>query len=767
MSTRCGRQRKQIPPDRSHVDDSARPRTTERLRIRVKGQVQGVGFRPYVYNLALRYGLTGWVCNDGGGVNIEVQGDGVKAFVTDLSAETPPLASVEELIQTQLPLQQEAGFNIHTSQSGQVTTAITPDAAPCEACLAELFNPQSRYYRYPFLNCTHCGPRYTLTQSLPYDRAQTSMAAFPMCDACVREYQDPDNRRFHAQPTACPACGPRLSIQVAEIVNRLQQGQILAIKGLGGYHLVCDAANEQAVQRLRRRKNREEKPFAVMVANRASVQRLAECDVDSASLLEDHARPIVLLRKKNGAPLAPSIAPGLHWLGLMLPYTPIHYLLFHEAAGRPVGTEWLHQPQELVLVMTSANPGGEPLVIDDAEAQRRLAGIADTIVSHDRSILVRTDDSVMRVVDGVPGFIRRARGYVPRAIKLGCELPPTLAVGAHLKNTFCLTRGDEAFLSQHIGSMDNPETIRFFEETLEHLMNILQVTPECVAHDAHPDFYSTRYAASLGLPTVAVQHHHAHLAAVAAEHQLNEPAIGLALDGFGLGENDDSWGGELLFIDGVRYSRLGHLAPLRQPGGDSAARQPWRLAAAVLEQLGRGGEITGRFRGMRGAEHLEELLTRKILCPSTTSCGRLFDAACGLLGLQPVTSFEGQAPMRLEGLVTRTEVMHNGWHIEGKILDLLSLLARLADCDDAVSGANLFHGTLIAALAEWSAQAAQRAAVRTVLLGGGCLLNHVLATGLIRRLQDYGLQPLTARQVPPNDGGLSLGQAWVAGLQSY
>lgn len=734
-----------------------------RLRIRVKGLVQGVGFRPHVYNLASRHGLTGWVCNDGEGVSIEIQGEQTQAFIADLVREQPPLSHIDELFQDEIPLQKESAFSIRNSQSGQVTTAITPDAALCNACLLELFDPQSRYYHYPFLNCTHCGPRYTITRALPYDRAQTSMSTFPMCDPCAREYHDPANRRFHAQPVACAACGPQLSMPVAEIVHHIQQGKILAIKGLGGYHLVCDARNEQAVQRLRQRKNREEKPFAVMVANRASLQPLADCDAASASLLEDRTRPIVLLPKKHTATLASSIAPGLQWLGLMLPYTPIHYLLFHEAAGRPVGTEWLQQPQALALVMTSANPGGEPLVIDDAEAQRRLAGIADIIVSHDRPILVRTDDSVLRMVDGAPSFIRRARGYVPLAIKLSHELPPTLAVGAHLKNTFCVTRGDEAFVSQHIGSMDNPETIHFFEETLAHLLSILQVTPERVAHDAHPDFYSSQFATSLGLPTVAVQHHHAHLAAVAAEHQVDEPAIGLALDGFGLGERGKSWGGELLLLDGISCRRLGHLAPLKQPGGDIATHQPWRMAAAVLDKVGRSGEIAARFRGQHGAEHLEELLTKNIHCPPTTSCGRLFDAACGLLGLQLTTSFEGQAPMQLEGLVTQTKVMHNGWRIEGDSLELLPLLERLVDCDDTITGANLFHGTLIAALTEWSVQEAQRTGIETVLLGGGCLLNHILAEGLIRQLQTHGLKPLTAQQAPPNDGGLSLGQAWIAG----
>ena len=742
-------------------------RTTEalpkRLGIRVKGLVQGVGFRPHVHGLARRHGLTGWVCNDGGGVNIEVQGAELERFVTELRAQAPPLARIDELQTIEIPLCREHGFDIRTSHPGPVTTAITPDSGVCEDCLTELFEPHSRYYSYPFLNCTRCGPRYTVTRALPYDRARTSMAAFPMCDACAREYRDPDDRRFHAQPTACAICGPRLSMPVGDILGHIEAGRIVALKGLGGYHLVCDARNEQAVRRLRQRKNREEKPFAVMMANLASAARLAYCDAAAGALLEDDKRPIVLLPKRDAARLAPAIAPGLRCLGVMLPYTPLHYLLFHEAAGRPDGTAWLHRPQTAVFVMTSANPGGEPLVTDDTEATRRLAGIADVIVSHDRPICVRADDSVMQVLDGAPAVIRRARGYVPEAIGLARELPTTLALGAYLKNTICITRGREAFVSQHIGDLNNPQTIDFFEETVAHLLGILAVEPERVAHDTHPDFYSTRFAASLGLPAVAVQHHHAHLAAVAAEHGVTEPAVGLALDGFGLGENNASWGGELLFLEETGYTRLGHLAPLKQPGGEVAAREPWRMAAAVLERLGRTREITTRFTGQRAAGRLAGIMDKNINCPPTTSCGRLFDAACGLLGLQPVTSFEGQAAMRLEGLVTETMVLPNGWRIDDEQLDLLPLMARLADCDDVVAGANLFHGTLTAALTEWAAQAARRAGVRTVLLGGGCLLNHVLAQGLNRQLAARGLRPLTARQVPPNDGGLSLGQAWVAG----
>jgi hydrogenase maturation protein HypF len=735
-----------------------------RLRIQVTGLVQGVGFRPFVFRLAERFGLSGWVLNSGCGVTIEVQGEALHSFCSSLRGEAPPLAAIEQIDSQQITCKAETGFTIKASQPSKVTTSITPDGAVCEACLEELFDPQSRYYRYPFINCTHCGPRYTITRSLPYDRAQTSMASFAMCGVCAEDYHDPKHRRFHAQPTACPLCGPQLSMPLDEIVQHLGRGEILAIKGLGGYNLVCDATNEQAVQQLRRRKGREQKPFAVMVANLSSVDQLAECDELAAKLLQSPARPIVLLPKRDGGALADSIAPGIASVGLMLPNTPLHYLLFHQAAGSPAGSDWLAEPQDLKLVMTSANPGGEPLVIDDDEAGRRLSGIADKIISHNRPILIRADDSVMRVVNGAPQFIRRARGFVPRPIKLPHEIPATLALGGHLKNTLCITRGDEAFLSQHIGDMDNPQTIHFFEESLQHLLNILQVKPEQVAHDLHPNFYTSHFAEKLGLPSIGVQHHHAHLAAVAAEHHIQEPAIGLALDGFGLGEREESWGGECLLINGADYQRLGYLTPLKQPGGEVAAQQPWRMAAALLDRLGRGEEIAERFSDQRGAALLHQLLAKDINSPPTSSCGRLFDAASALLGVAAISSFEGQAAMQLEGLVSQPQVLADGWRVEqGGELNLLPLMAALAECSDAQQGANLFHGTLIAALADWAIQMAKEHEIKIVLLSGGCLLNRVLAEGLIERLIQSGLRPLMPQQAPPNDGGLSLGQAWVAG----
>ncbi len=738
----------------------------KRLRVRVRGQVQGVGFRPFVHGLAQRFALSGWVLNDGDGVLAEVQGDSADRLLAALAGEAPPLARIDAIESEELSVHPgETGFAILASRTGAVTTGIAPDAAVCPACLAELFDPKDRRYRYPFLNCTHCGPRFTITRALPYDRPQTAMAGFALCADCAAEYADPADRRFHAQPTACPACGPRLSHPIEEVLAALRNGRIVAIKGLGGFHLACNAFDAAAVERLRERKQRNGKPFALMVANVESAERFVKVSAAERALLKGVARPVVLLRRRSGAPtlslLPDAIAPGLAWLGVMLPYTPIHHLLFHEAAGRPDGTAWLEQPQNLALVMTSANPGGEPLAIGNAEARRRLEGIADLIVDHDRDILIRADDSVMRVVAGAPAFLRRGRGHVPVPIRLPRAGPPVLAVGGHLKSTVCLTRGDEAFLSQHIGDLDNAATLEFLEETVAHLSRILAVEPVAVAHDLHPDFQSTRFAESLGLPTVAVQHHHAHIAAVLAEYEVDEPALGLALDGFGLGTDGGSWGGEMLLVEGARFSRLGHLAPLAQPGGDVAARQPWRMGAAALARMGRAAEIAERFAACGPAEGVRRMIEAGFNAPLTSSCGRWFDAACGLLGVRAVAGFEGEAPMALESLVRNPTVLEGGWRIGGGVLDLTPLLESLLQIN-AQDGADRFHGTLAAALVDWVLPELAARGLNRIALSGGCLMNTVLAERLTTGFAARGVTALLPRRAPANDGGLSLGQAWVA-----
>jgi len=776
------------------------------VRFRVRGQVQGVGFRPFVYRLALELGLCGWVLNDADGVEIEAQGTqtAIEALRRRLESEAPPLARVDEVIAAPAELTLRRDFVILDSRAGHARTAIAPDAATCPACLAEILDPSNRRYRYPFTNCTHCGPRYTITRHLPYDRPNTSMAKFAQCAACQGEYDDPLDCRFHAQPNACPACGPRLVLveadgraaavddAIAAAVARLRTGMIVAVKGLGGFHLMCDARNAAAVARLRLRKQREEKPFAVMLAGVSSISPFAACNEVERQLLETRERPIVLLRKLAGCDVAlPGIAPGMAELGVLLPYVPLHYLLFHEAAGRPGGTAWLAEPQELALVCTSANPGGEPLVTGNDEALARLAGIADDFLMHDRDIVVRCDDSVVRVNKGwgmgngewgkpiasnpspithysSPGFIRRARGYTPRAIKLPQAGRAVLACGGWFKNTVCLTRGDEAFLSQHIGDLDNAATCLSLEEAAQHLMNVLEIEPEIVVHDLHPDFFSSRYAADFarqrGISVLAVQHHHAHIAAVMAEHGLMRPVLGLALDGVGLGLDGRAWGGELLRVDGAKFERLGHLTELSLPGGDRAAREHWRMAASALHALGRGEEIERRFASPAAAT-LREMLARGVNAPLTSSCGRLFDAAAGLLGVKKIAAFEGQAAMLLEGMAERhgpVAPLEWGYTLEQGKLGFLPLLECLADTGDTGFGAALFHATLTAGLAAWMAAMMEKTGLNDVAFGGGCFLNKLLSADLALRLQKMGANVYQACQAPPNDGGLSLGQAWIA-----
>ncbi|MGE5384554.1 MAG: carbamoyltransferase HypF [Betaproteobacteria bacterium] len=790
-------------------------------RIRVRGLVQGVGFRPYVWRLAHELDLTGWVKNDGEGVEIEACGpqSAIDRLIARIPLEAPRLARVDSVDSRETAMQAAEGFTIIESGTGKVATAIGPDAALCPDCITDLCNPAGRRWRYAFTTCTHCGPRYTVSRSIPYDRASTSLADFPLCPPCDIEYRDPSDRRFHAETTCCPDCGPSLSLldaagqaiagdPIAVTLQRLQAGEIVALKGLGGFHLACDARNAAAVAELRRRKQREEKPFAVMGLNPASLAGFAKIGPAEEALLRSAAAPIVLC-PKGGAEL-PGIAPGLAWLGAMLPTTPLHLLLWHEAAGRPAGTDWLATPHDLLLVMTSANPHGEPLVTGNDEALERLSGIADAFLLHDRDIVIRCDDSVVRqdagfrIQDlgktgraiasspdghmplGTPrisnpescilnpaSFIRRARGYTPVPIPLADDGPNVLAFGAFLKNTICVSRGREAFLSQHIGGLDNAAAVGFLEETVAHLLDVLAVRPERVAHDLHPDYASTRlataFAAEHGIPAIGVAHHHAHIGAILAEHRWpGGPVLGLALDGVGLGPDGGIWGGELLRVDGASAERLAHLRPLALPGGDRAAREPWRMAASALHACGRHDQIAGfitRHHPGRDGARLALMLERGLNCPPTSSLGRLFDAASGLLGLRAEMRYEGQAAMELEGLAAAhgpVEALVGGYVLNQGILDFAPLLCFLAECDVAAQGAAVFHATVAAGLADWTAQAAGATGLMTVACGGGCAMNHVLMSALRAGLEDRGLTLLEARLAPPNDGGLALGQAWVA-----
>lgn len=724
---------------------------TERLRVRVRGAVQGVGFRPFIHGLATRHGWSGFVLNDSDGVLAEVEGTGLDEFLSALRHEMPALARIDTVETTPLPPNGDQDFVIAASlKTGLGGARAIPDAATCPACLDELFDPGSRFHLYPFLTCTDCGPRFTITMRLPYDRANTTMAAFSPCTSCAQDYRDPASRRFHAATIACPDCGPRLSHSVPEITAALIRGEIVAVKGLGGFQLLCDAANDAAVARLRDRKRRPDRPFAVMVANIASLHPVAEPTQAERDLLDVSARPIVLVRRKSG--LAASVAPGLDRVGVMLPSTPVHHLLFQAFGPKPVG-----------LVVTSANLSGEPLIIDDAAAIADLAGIADLVVTHDRAIYARADDSVMRILDGAPAFIRRARGFAPDPIDLGEDGPVVLALGAHLKATICVTLGHEAFLSQHLGDLDSAGTVRFYRETTNRMLASLGVTPALVACDLHPDYRSTIFAESIGLPILRVQHHVAHLAAVAAEHHLRGPVIGVALDGHGVGDDGDAWGGELMLGQGGQWRRAGHVRPLALPGGDRAAREPWRMGVAALVALGQGAKAAAHFPRQGLAGPLAARLCSSPDGPVTTSMGRLFDAAAALLGVCERQSYEGQAAAELEALSGAPLCLPGGYVLSRDSLDFRPLLRGLLEPGlTAQEGAAVFHGTLIAGLAAWIVEAASETSRTDIVLGGGCLVNQLLADGLTAELRSRGLHPWLPRAVPANDGGLALGQAAIA-----
>jgi hydrogenase maturation protein HypF len=712
--------------------------TAERRRLRVRGVVQGVGFRPFVHRLSARHGLTGFVQNDAEGVLIEAQGDApsLEAFAAALVAEAPALARVDEVVATPCPVRHEVGFAIVASADGPSgrSAAIPADAATCDDCLHELFDPADRRYRYPFVNCTNCGPRFTIVTAVPYDRPSTTMAGFPLCDACRLEYENPADRRFHAEPIACPDCGPALSMPLEDAVSLLQEGRVVAVKGLGGYHLACDASDEDAVARLRSRKLREEKPLAVMTSD---PEALAVLSADEQALLQSPARPIVLVRRRDGAPLARSVAPGSPWLGLLLPYTPLHHLLCHDV-GRP-------------LVMTSGNRTDEPIAIDDEDARRRLGAIADAFLSHDRPIHRRCEDSVVRAA--FP--LRRSRGHVPQALPLPLAVgAPVVAVGAELKSTFCVARGKEAFLSPHLGDLDGEAAFRAFRTDLALYLDMLGVKPLAIACDLHPDYLSTKWALEQGLPVIEVQHHHAHAAACLAEHGETGPALAVVLDGTGFGTDGTLWGGELLRCDLAGFERVAHLEPVPLPGGEAAIREPWRMAAAYLEQAGRPVPFE-RWPLVR-----ESL---KVNAPLSSGAGRLFDAVAALLGVRERVSYEGQAAIELEHVAGEAEAAAYGCRTAGGVIVGADLVACAHD--DLSAGrpraeiAAAFHEGVAAAFA---GACLESGAASTVVLSGGSCQNLRLAGSLRDRLEREGLRVLSHRLVPPGDGGVSYGQAAVA-----
>jgi hydrogenase maturation protein HypF len=760
-----------------------------RRRLTVTGQVQGVGFRPFVYRLALTHALTGSVKNTPEGVVIDLQGPdaSVAAFARDLTERLPPLARIVTLDAKDLaPLPGEAAFSIEKSTAGHGhTVLVSPDVATCPDCLADLFDPSNRRYLYPFTNCTNCGPRYTITRHIPYDRAATSMACFPLCAPCAAEYDDPLDRRFHAQPNACPACGPAVWLTdasgarlsdgpeaLSRLARELTEGRICAVKGLGGFHLAVDAANETAVEELRRRKNRKGKPLAVMVPDLNTARAVCQVSPAEAEMLAGRQRPIVLLAKAPGAAaLAPGLSPDTEFLGLMLPYTPLHHVLLHHFR------ELTRLP---ALVMTSGNASSEPIALGNREALHRLAGIADRFLFHNRDILIRTDDSVLRLVpdlhgDGrpAPQFFRRARGFTPSPVFLAEPGPTVLGVGPELKNTLCLTKGDQAFVSQHIGDMENLETFGFHQEIAAHLAAILQVTPKLCVRDLHPDYLSSRHAESLDLPVVSLQHHFAHIHAALAEHKHLAPAIGLALDGTGLGDDGTLWGGEGLYVEPrtLAHRRLAHFSPIRLPGGEAAIREPWRIAQSFLHALGR------RIPGARpwpwlpafapAVPIVAAMLDKGLNSPVSTSCGRLFDAVSALAGACLTTSYEGQAAIILEAIQDLSETTAYPCPVQTTatpyILDTLTLFAHVAeDLDRGTAPAVVsrrFHLGLIAGLADLAAILAETSGTTTVAISGGVMQNLTLTTLLPQALRARGLTPLLHRELPPNDACISLGQA--------
>lgn len=781
--------------------------------IRVEGLVQGVGFRPTVWRIAVALGLTGEVYNDPQGVGVYLEGDpaALAAFPDELLREKPPLARIDSISAFPAQVKGFASFRIAASEhAGAVTTMITADAATCRACFADVFDPANRRHRYAFTNCTHCGPRFTITRRLPYDRPQTSMAVFPMCPACLAEYENPADRRFHAQPNACPVCGPQLAWTdaagraltgdpVREAAAALRRGEIVALKGIGGFHLVCDARNPAAVKRLRQRKGRDEKPLAVMCAGVASARRWVEVSKDEEALLLSPAHPIVLCRKtpslrraEEEAPESPAalpgIAPGLAEVGVMLPYTPLHALLLHALTGEPEGTAWMEAPQEPLLVMTSANPGGEPLVIGNDEALARLGRIAERFLMHDREILVRCDDSVARVVDSGVLWVRRARGVTPEAVKIPKveKAPDVLALGAFLKNAAAATRGDELFLTQHIGDLENVSSCEALDLAVAHLERILEKAPQAYAADLHPDFYSTRLAGRLaeenGKPFIQIAHHAAHVGAAMAEAGRLTRTVGAALDGVGLGPDGGVWGGELLAVGPEGFERLGRLRSLALPGGDRASREPWRMGAAVLHDLGmddaRGALLSGGDVNPAMLAAIPQLI-HSPRTVRTTALGRWFDAAAALLGLARVVHDEATAAMRLEALATpfveEAVPLPGGWRIDGGVLDLLPLmrrivLERLADPSrgKAAELAALFEATAAEGLAHWILEGLEEVPEEAhpgpVMLTGGCMLNRVLAERIPAVLARRGVAARIPHAVPPGDGGLALGQAHLARL---
>lgn len=778
--------------------------TLQGVRISVSGIVQGVGFRPFVYSLAKRLGVFGWVRNTTAGVEIEIDGspENLDAFLAALRLEAPPLAKIDEILVERRPPNGFVGFEIlHSESEATQFQPISPDVSICSDCLRELFDPQDRRYRYPFINCTNCGPRFTIIQEIPYDRPNTTMVDFKMCPACEAEYLNPLDRRFHAQPVACPVCGPQIWLESGNTVLQrgdiaiqaarkwLIEGKILAIKGLGGFHLACDATNPQSVAELRRRKLRVDKPFALMMADIETVSAHCLLSPLERGLVEKHERPIVILRRRPDSPVALQVAPDQNTLAVMLPYTPLHYLLFADPeANGPV----FDLPP---LVMTSGNLSEEPICTDNNQARERLSPLADAFLMHDRRIHTRCDDSVVRMFPvarselekkqtSVLYPIRRARGYAPDPVRLAFDTPPLLAAGAELKNTFCLTRDRYAFLSHHIGDLENLETLESFEQGVAHFERLFRIHPRAVAYDLHPDYLATRYALERaereGLPALGVQHHHAHIAACMAENGLDggEPLIGVAFDGTGYGDDGAIWGGEFFLADYITCQRLAHLKYAPLPGGDRAVREPWRMALSWLMQanLDWAEDLPPvRFALAQSTpalpllEALRAQLRSGLNSPPTSSMGRLFDAAAALAGVRQTVNYEAQAAIEMEARLEGREPAFYPFEVREDVIDPAPMFEKLVQ--DLRAGVSIpaistrFHSGIAKMVLEVCSRIRSQFNIKKVALSGGVWQNAFLLTVTAGLLQEGGFELFLHRQTPANDGGLALGQAVVAGFR--
>jgi hydrogenase maturation protein HypF len=749
-----------------------------RVHIDIKGIVQGVGFRPFVYNLAKSFHLTGFVLNDTRGVTIEVEGEKeiIESFIMRIKLQPPPQAEIFEIKDYSAEPIGYEDFKIRDSEDTEEKfVPISPELATCSDCCNELFDPKDRRYRYPFINCTNCGPRFTIVKDIPYDRKKTTMSVFPMCEQCRSEYEDPTNRRFHAQPNACPVCGPRLflldkngsEMQTTDVVREacrlLKEGKILSIKGLGGYHLACDALNKKAVSELRSRKYREHKPFALMVKDLETANKICFVNDKEAAALVGPKRPVVLLQKKLDSAVAEDVAPLQKCHGVMLPYTPLHHLILSESG--------------LILVMTSGNISSEPIAFKDINALEQLHDIADYYVVHNREIHTRTDDSVIRIWDNEETVLRRSRGYVPYPLLMQFEFSDRiLACGGELKNTFCLTRGNYAFLSHHIGDLENLETLAAFEDGIEHFKRIFNLSPTLIAYDLHPEYLSTKYALSLpNIRTMGVQHHHAHIVSCMGENKLEGEVIGVAFDGTGFGLDGKIWGGEFFVSSYHGFQRIAHFKYLPLPGGEKAIKEPWRMAAAFLYSI-YGDEMLGldiefiKSLDPGNWKTIKQMVAKGINSPLTSSAGRLFDAISALLGVRKEIDYEGQAAIELE-MRSRDDVEEKYrffFHESGESIEIdleflgKEIVADLLNRVDIEVISSRFHNTMAHIILEMCNYIRNQKGLDSVVLSGGVFQNSFLRNKAVMVLQKGGFRVYTHHRVPPNDGGISLGQAIIA-----